>query len=89
MLTLPVLLLLIVAVGGSGFMVAILAWLFQRLNRLESARQDPRLEGDFEALREQLGAIEAELSSIAERVDFTENLLEKPETADSPRLPPS
>jgi hypothetical protein len=80
MLSLPILLLLLVAIGGSGAMVGILGWLFHRLSRLES-------HADFEGLREQLGSVQRELSALTERVEFTENLLENRGAAQA-ELPP-
>lgn len=80
MLSLPVLLLLIVAVGGSAGMVAIFGWLFHRLSRLES--QGPvdvrQLQTTIEELQNELVSVRSELGALTERVDFTEKLLEAP-----------
>lgn len=77
MLPLYVILLLIVAVAGSGIMTAILAWLLYRLNRLESGgRYARQLDDDFTRLGEQLASVRKELTALTERVDFTEDLLE-------------
>jgi len=85
MLTLPVLLLLLVAVGGSAGMAGILGWLFHRLSRLEASGQDlERLLSDNAALREQIEAMRSDIEQLGERVDFSERLLEKgaPESDD-------
>jgi len=72
-------------------MVAVLGWLYHRLNRLETLGPERlgRLEADFEALQDQLGSVQETLDTVIERVDFTERLLERPETSESHQLPPA
>ena len=90
MLTLPILLLLFAAIGGSATMVAILGWLFHRLNRLESMGPERlrELHSNHETLREHLDSLQEELGLLSERLDFTEKLLEKPHDPSDPRLAP-
>lgn len=90
MLSLPVLLLVIAAVVGSAAMTAIFGWLLHRINRLESSGPDSarQLAPQLEALQEELASVRGDLEALAERVDFTERLLENPQT-DHARLPPS
>lgn len=74
------LLLLVTAVIGSTVLMATLGWLSQRINRIEGggSRELQRLLDENEELREQMRLLEGEVERLAERVDFTEKLLEKP-----------
>jgi len=79
---------LIAAVVGSAGMVGVLAWIHQRLRRLESgtAPDSDRLLAENADLRDQLEAMRSDLNALDERVDFTERLLEgrKPEALPEP-----
>jgi len=74
------LLLILVAVGGSGIMVAFLAWLVYRLKRLEESRAvgGPELRElieRIETMQTELLSMRDDVGELTERVDFTERLL--------------
>lgn len=78
MFTTAQLLLLIVAVAGSGAMVGVMAWLIGRLRRLEGGGP-----GDAGALTERLREVQEELEAVhravarlEEHASFTARLLE-------------
>lgn len=64
------LLILLVAVAGSGSMVGLIAWFHSRLKRLEKNRgqEIERLALDVESAR-------ADIVQLTERLDFAERLL--------------
>lgn len=78
MFTTAQLLILIVAVAGSGAMVGFMAWLIGRLRRLEGGGT-----ADTGALAERLGEVQEELEAVhravarlEEHASFTARLLE-------------
>ena len=77
-----ILLLVLIAVVGSGTMVAILGWMWNRIRQLEGGREDRSELGNIyqqlDAVRDQLFSVEDEMARLNERVDFTEKLLEAP-----------
>lgn len=73
--------ILLVAVIGSGVMSAFLVWFIGRLRALERGLQD---KGDVPALSAQIAALQGEVDSLqgtvqrlTERAEFTERLLEE------------
>ncbi len=76
------LILMLIAVVGSGTMAAILVWMWNRIRQLEGGRQDRSELGNIyermDAVRDQLFSLEDEMARLNERVDFTEKLLEAP-----------
>ena len=73
------LLLILIAALGSGAMVAIIAWFYQRMKQIEGARNDgselARISEQLDGVRDQLAAMDDEMTRLNERVDFTEKLL--------------
>lgn len=82
MFTVVQLLILIVAVIGSGSMVAALAWLFYRSRNLEG-REYGSLTDQVESLRAELETVSSEMARLQEQADFTERLLSKGPTSKS------
>ena len=74
------LMLILVAALGSGSLVAIFAWFYQRMKQLEGGRNDDSelalISEQLDVVRDQLGAMDDEMTRLNERVDFTEKLLE-------------
>ena len=74
------LMLILIAALGSGAMVAIFAWFYQRMKRLEGGRNDGSdwtlMAEQLDVVRDQLSAMDDEMTRLNERVDFTEKLLE-------------
>ena len=72
--------LILVAALGSGSLVAIFAWFYQRMKQLEGGRNDDSelalISEQLDVVRDQLGAMDDEMTRLNERVDFTEKLLE-------------
>jgi hypothetical protein len=64
------LLLLIVAVAGSGTMVGLIAWFHGRLRQLERGRH-----GEAEGAARDIEALRGEVAQLSERLDFTERML--------------
>ena len=79
-MTIAALMLILIAALGSGAMVAIFAWFFQRMKQLEGGRNDSGemalISEQLDAVRDQLSAMDDEMTRLNERVDFTEKLLE-------------
>lgn len=75
------LLILLVAVAGSGSMIGLIAWFHSRLKRLEQTRgqEGEQLARDVEATR-------ADMAQLAERLDFAERLLTR-DRAEPDRIP--
>ena len=66
------------AVIGSASMVAIFAYFLHRIRQIESGTGDegPReLSDQVSQMREDLLAVQEEMSALTERLDFTEKLL--------------
>jgi hypothetical protein len=78
-MTFAFLIVLIAAVIGSAGMVGVFAWLHQRISRLEdpSPVERKRLLSENTSLHEQVETMRSEMRELAERVDFTEKLLER------------
>ncbi len=74
------LLLILIAALGSGAMVALLAWFYQRIKQLEGGRNGGSdwtlISEQLDVVRDQLSAMDDEMTRLNERVDFTEKLLE-------------
>jgi hypothetical protein len=73
-------LVLFAAVGGSGAMVGILAWLHNRLKRLDEENvllrsQYAQLEDEVGSVRDELLATRKEVFRLDARAEFTERLL--------------
>ncbi len=79
---LRILFLVLIAVVGSGAMVAILGWMWNRIRQLEGGREDRSELGNIyqqlDAVRDQVFSVEDEMARLNERVDFTEKLLDAP-----------
>lgn len=71
------LIILLVAVAGSGVMMAILTWIYLRIKDLPSGTHfdGALLTEEIQRLREDFGLLQSEVTGLAERVDFTEKLL--------------
>jgi len=72
------LIVLIIAILGSGGMVAVLAWLGFRIRRLEEgvgAADRRQLLDEVDRLREEVEAARRETRALEEQVDFMERLL--------------
>lgn len=85
-LSFATLLLVLVGVIGAGSMVAVFAYVLNRFRMLESGGGGG---GDARLLVEQVGrlaeellTVQEEMSSLNERLDFTENLLMSGERVD-------
>lgn len=76
------LLLVLIAVVGSGSMVAILGSMWNRIRQIEGGREDRwelgKISQQLDAVRDQLFSVEDAMARLNERVDFTEKLLEAP-----------
>ncbi len=74
------LMLMLIAALGSGALVAIFAWFYQRMKQLEGGRNDGSdwtlISEQLDVVRDQLSAMDDEMTRLNERVDFTEKLLE-------------
>lgn len=70
------------AVSGSSIMVAVLAWMLNRIRQLEGGQESRTELADIsqqlDALRDHVLSVEDEMTRLNERVDFTEKLLEAP-----------
>ena len=81
--SLVALLIIFAAVLGSMTMVGILAYFLHRIRRLESAdTREVAIEGmidEMEAMRTEMLTAQNEMLALAERLDFTERLLENPD----------
>ncbi len=79
-MTIAALMLILIAALGSGAMVAIFAWFYQRMKQIESGRNDGSdwalMAEQLDVVRDQLSAMDDEMTRLNERVDFTEKLLE-------------
>jgi outer membrane murein-binding lipoprotein Lpp len=77
--SLTALFIIFAAVIGSASMVAIFAYFLHRIRQIESGTGDDasshQLSGDVRQMREELVAVQEEMSALTERLDFTEKLL--------------
>ena len=80
-----ILFLVLIAVVGSGSMVAILGLMRNRIRQIEGGRDNrwelDKISQQLDAVRDQLFSVEEEMARLNERVDFTEKLLEAPRAA--------
>lgn len=74
MFTVPQLIILIAAISGSAWMVAVLGWILNRLKRLEEGAPG-KIDRATESLREQLDEVGRRMVELEERLDFSEALL--------------
>jgi hypothetical protein len=74
------------AVIGSSLLVAVFAYFLNRIRHLESGGLSDsgsgQLVGQVHRLREELLTVQEEMSSLTERLDFTEKLLMSGDDAD-------
>ena len=81
-MSLALVVLVLIAIVGSGTMLAILGWMWSRISRLEHGREDRSELGNvyeqLDAVRDQIFSVEDAMARLNERVDFTEKLLEAP-----------
>lgn len=77
--SLTALLIVFAAVIGSTAMIAILAYFLNRIRRIETGFADAagsrQLADDVAGIREELLAVQDDMSTLSERLDFTERLL--------------
>lgn len=78
--TAEILIVLLAAVAGTGTMVGVGSWIFQRIRRLEEAvpasrQQIERLSEEVDQLRDELAEAKSGMGQLAERADFTDRLL--------------
>lgn len=89
--SLTALFIVFAAVIGSSAMIGIIAYFLHRLRRIEAGSGDEaashQLAQQVAAMREELLAVQVNMSALSERFDFTERLLMKgdePGTSDLP-----
>ncbi len=75
------LLILLAAIGGSGSIVAVLAWLWHRVKRLEETgglggKDAERIIAELERMRDEVSESQDGVKMLRERLDFLERLLE-------------
>ena len=77
MMSLAALLILFAALIGTTAMVGVFAFLFHRLRRIEDGSEAGpyRLAEQVQRLEEELLSVQTEMSSLSERLEFTEKLL--------------
>jgi len=89
-ISLALILILIVAVAGSGLLSGWMVWMMSRTRRLEAtptAGEDGLLADRLEQLTAEVTAVRQQLDDLEQRTDFNERLLEdrgRPE-----QLPPA
>ncbi len=77
MLTISFLLILFAALSGSAMMVGIFGYFFFKIKKLEAGGDDlSRVLENIEDLRERLDATDDNVTSLSERLEFNERLLE-------------
>lgn len=79
MLSLTILLLILVAVAGSGIMSVFMFSVLSRLRQLESRSEEqlPELpSGQLNALADELSSVRNQLEALEQRSEFHERLLE-------------
>ena len=86
MFTFAGLFILLAAVFGTGSMVGVFAWMLHRIKRLEYETESPgqlqQVRDEIEELREQLILNRNDVAELSERIDFTERLLSRGDSAD-------
>jgi hypothetical protein len=88
-LSVAVLLIIIVAVIGTGVMTGIITMLFSKIRRLEETepRGDSRLPAEsFDKLAAELTAVRDQLDMLEQRTEFNERLLEGRTPDDQPTV---
>lgn len=77
--SLTALFIVFAAVIGSAAMVGIIAYLLQRIRRIEAGTAGDagsrQLSEQVSGMREELLAVQEDMSALTERLDFTEKLL--------------
>ena len=77
MFTFSFILILFAALSGSAMMVGILGYFFYKIKKLEAGGDDlSRVLENIEDLRERLDATDDNVTSLSERLEFNERLLE-------------
>ena len=77
MFTFSFILILFAALSGSAMMVGILGYFFYKIKKLEAGGDDlSRVLENIEDLRERLDATGDNVTSLSERLEFNERLLE-------------
>ncbi len=92
MISLAVLLLVLVAVVGSGVMSGLIFWFTSRLKRLESkqeAGETGLLSSHLDELSAEISAVREQLDRLEQRTEFHERLLEGRPSNGAPELPPA
>lgn len=90
MISLALILILIVAVAGSGLLSGWMVWMMSRTRRLEATPgggEDALLAGRIEELTAELSAVRRQLDDLEQRTDFNERLLE--DRGGAEQLPPA
>jgi len=88
-LSVAVLMIIIVAVIGTGVMTGIITMLISKVRRLEEIRpggDDGLLTESFDKLATELSAIRDQLEMLEQRTDFNERLLEGRPIDDEPTV---
>ncbi len=77
--SLTALLIVFAAVVGSAAMMGILSYLLHRIRQIEAKATGEgglhQLADRVEAMQEELSTVQTEMSTLSERLDFTERLL--------------
>ena len=76
--SLTALLIVFAAVIGSAAMVGIIAYFLHRLRQIETrttGEAGSQLSDQVDGMRDELLAVQEEMSALSERLDFTEKLL--------------
>lgn len=69
---------LLAAVGGSAWLVGMLAWIWFRVKRLEDQPEAlRRLQRELESQEGELSELRRQIAAVSERVTFSERLLER------------
>ena len=92
MISMVYLMILLVAVIGSGVLTGWLFWLMSRLRRLESVREmgeSGLLSSHLDGLTAELSAMREQLDLLEQRTEFTEHLLEGRSSTGAPASPPA
>jgi Tfp pilus assembly protein PilO len=85
-------LILLVAVIGTGVLTGWVVWTMSRLRRLESAREAGEtglLSSHLDELTAELSAVRDQLDMLEQRTEFSERLLEGRTSTGAPASPPA